>query len=128
MRAAVLSRSAATFDCPIGALRFSRLVYRMVPVDRSRTSADGSQTVVTHGTAPLVDTGRGGGKAPAHPGERFASMLERLGNDPLWSDEYDEFVHNVSFAGPNEVISFAAALEAAKGLANRADKEKGVSK
>jgi len=37
-------------------------------------------------------------------------MLERLGTDPLWAAEYDEFVHNVSFAAPNELIPFATAL------------------
>ena len=54
-------------------------------------------------------------------------MLQLLSHDPIWSHEYDEFVHNVSFAGPDEVISFAAALEAAKRLACCAGMAKGAS-
>jgi hypothetical protein len=57
-----------------------------------------------------ADTGRGGAKVPTNPAERFALMLERLTTDTLWADEYEEFVHNVSFAKPNEVISFSNAL------------------
>jgi len=66
--------------------------------------------------AANADTGRGGGRAPPDPTERFALMLERLSTDPLWADEYDEFVHNVSFAKPDEAISFSAALEAVQRL------------
>jgi hypothetical protein len=39
-------------------------------------------------------------------------MLERLATDPLWANEYDKFVHDKSFAKPEEVISFASALAA----------------
>jgi hypothetical protein len=58
------------------------------------------------------DTGRGGGQAPTNPLERIARMLERLATDPLWAQEYDQYVQNVSFAARDETISFADALMA----------------
>jgi hypothetical protein len=39
-------------------------------------------------------------------------MLRRLETDPLWAREYEEFVRQVSFAGPGEAINFADALAA----------------
>ena len=68
--------------------------------------------------AAAADTGRGGRQAPQDPGERFATMIEHLRADKLWADEYDEIVQNVSFAREDEIISFAAALEAARRLVN----------
>lgn len=62
--------------------------------------------------AAMADTGRGGGTAPTTPRERFAVMLDRLRTDALWSTEYDEFVRHVSFARPNEQITFVEALAA----------------
>lgn len=62
--------------------------------------------------AVSADTGRGGGLAPTEPTERLTLMLERLATDPLWANEYDKFVHDKSFAKPEEVISFASALAA----------------
>jgi hypothetical protein len=62
--------------------------------------------------AAAADTGRGGGTAPATPQDRFAAMLDRLRGDKLWIADYDEFVRHVSFARPDEQISFAAALAA----------------
>jgi hypothetical protein len=59
-----------------------------------------------------ADTGRGNGLAPQKVDERFALMLERLTEDPLWATEYDQFVNDKSFAKPEEVISFADALAA----------------
>ena len=66
--------------------------------------------------AATADTGRGGGRAPADPGDRFALMIERLSTDRMWADEYKEFVHNVSFARPDEEISFTAGLDATRRL------------
>ena len=66
--------------------------------------------------AARTDTGRGGGLAPKEPAERFALMLERLAGDPLWADEYAQFVNDKSFAKADEVISFAAAVQATKRL------------
>jgi hypothetical protein len=63
-----------------------------------------------------ADTSRGGGKAPKDPKQRFVLMLERLTDDPLWADEYEEFVGNVSFALPAEVIPFSAARDAVRRL------------
>ena len=63
-----------------------------------------------------ADTGRGGGRAPKDPAQRFALMLERLTTDRLWANEYEEFVHSVSFAKPDEMISFSTALESVRRL------------
>jgi Nucleotidyl transferase AbiEii toxin, Type IV TA system len=76
--------------------------------------------------APLVaetakaDTTRGGGQAPAQARARFALMLEKLTTDPLWSREYDEFVHSVSFAKTNELITFSSAMEGVRRLVETA--------
>jgi hypothetical protein len=66
--------------------------------------------------AALADTGRRGGRAPTPAAERFAMMLDRLQREKFWADEYDEFVRQVSFARPDEVIGFANALAATKRL------------
>jgi hypothetical protein len=65
-----------------------------------------------------ADTGRGGGTAPAAPEARLAAMLEQLNSDKLWIAEYDDLVRQVSFARPNEQITFADALDAAGRLAS----------
>lgn len=62
--------------------------------------------------AAEADAGRGGEQVPTSPNERFSRMLERLTTDTLWAKEYEEFVHNVSFAKPDETISFSSALAA----------------
>jgi len=49
----------------------------------------------------------------------FAEMLRRLETDPLWATEYEEFVRQVSFAGPGEVKLFADALAACSRLVKR---------
>ena len=66
--------------------------------------------------AAAADTGRGRGRAPADPTDRFALMIERLSTDRMWADEYEEFVHNVSFATAAEEISFRAGLDATRRL------------
>jgi len=66
--------------------------------------------------AVAVDTGRGGGRAPANPTDRFALMMERLSTDRMWANEYEEFVHNVSFARADEEIPFTAGLAATRRL------------
>jgi hypothetical protein len=68
--------------------------------------------------AAEADAGRGGGKAPGDVIERLTLMLTRLSEDPLWANEYDKFVHDKSFARPEETISFRSALEATGRLAD----------
>lgn len=66
--------------------------------------------------ATTADKGRGGNRVPENTVDRFLLMLEKLRNDRLWANEYDEFVHNVSFSGPGETISFNSALDATERL------------
>jgi hypothetical protein len=65
------------------------------------------------------DTGRGGASVPATPEERFALMLDRLSNDPLWAQEYDTYVLRVSYAPAQARVSFADALAALRRLTGR---------
>jgi predicted nucleotidyltransferase component of viral defense system len=62
--------------------------------------------------AAQADAGRGGGSPAENPAELFSAMLDRLTSDPLWAREYEDFVRQVSFAGPAETIDFKAALAA----------------
>lgn len=66
-----------------------------------------------------ADSNRGGGGAPADLVERFATMLNLIRTDPLWAKEYDEFVRQVSFASPDQQITFSAALDATSRLVTR---------
>lgn len=68
--------------------------------------------------AAAADSNRGGGTAPASPADRFAAMLHQLETDAAWAAEYNDYVHQVSFAQPEEIIAFGQALEAAKRLIN----------
>ena len=70
--------------------------------------------------AAAADTDRGGGRAPGNVRERFRTMRERLGTDPLWAGEYDRFVQNAFFAAADEIIPFTDALEAARRLTRTA--------
>ncbi len=62
------------------------------------------------------DAGRGGGGAPRDPVERFTTMLDHLHHDRGWAKEYETFVLQVSFAGPDEIITFVDALAATQRL------------
>jgi hypothetical protein len=63
--------------------------------------------------AAAADAGRGGGATTSSdPATRFANMIDRLRSDRLWASEYDDFVRQVSFAQPDERISFDQALAA----------------
>lgn len=67
--------------------------------------------------AITADIGRGGEKdSPTDPAIIFAGMLQRLEADPLWAQEYEDFVAEVSFAGGNEAIGFIAGLAAVRRL------------
>jgi hypothetical protein len=50
-------------------------------------------------------------------------LLQRLETDPLWAREYEDFVRQVSFAGPEEAITFGHALAACARLAAVARKQ-----
>ena len=67
----------------------------------------------------LTDSSRGGGLAPADPRERFQEMLERISTDPLWFAEYEQFVRQVSYANPEDAISFQDALGTLERLVRR---------
>jgi len=63
---------------------------------------------------------RGAGReAPQAPEDRIVRMFELLTGDALWAKEYEQFVHDESFARADEVIPFAAALAATRRLADR---------
>jgi hypothetical protein len=63
------------------------------------------------------DEGRGGGAtASLDPVALFVGMLERLGTDPVWATEYQDYVHQVSFAAPGELMGFDQALAAVQDL------------
>lgn len=67
--------------------------------------------------ARAADAGRGGETAsPDDPAMLFAGMLDRLGTDKLWAQEYEDFVDAVSFAAPDKRIGFDAALSMARDL------------
>jgi predicted nucleotidyltransferase component of viral defense system len=105
---------------------------------RDRTKADDDPTIIRHlhdlaalerqvASAPrfpelvlaaaMADVGRGGERAVAgDPAAMFAEMLRRLETDPLWAREYEDFVRQVSFAGPGEAIDFAHARAACSRL------------
>jgi hypothetical protein len=130
----------AAFPCvdPVetAADKLSALAWRVRARDRTRPEDD--PTIIRHlhdlaalerhvGSAPhfselalaaaAADVGRGGERVPAaDPATVFADMLRRLEIDPLWAREYEDFVRQVSFAGPGEAIDFAAALAACRRL------------
>ena len=56
---------------------------------------------------------------PAAASERFAMMLDQLQREKFWADEYSQFVREVSFAKPDEVIGFESALAAGRRLVAR---------
>jgi predicted nucleotidyltransferase component of viral defense system len=124
----------ATFACvdPVetAADKLSALAWRVHARDRARPDDD--PTIIRHlhdlaaleqhvAAAPrfaelvlaaaAADVGRGGGaEISADPAAMFAEMLRRLETDPFWAREYEDFVRQVSFGGPDELIGFAEAL------------------
>lgn len=75
-------------------------------------------TRLVHANA-LADSSRGGGLAPVDPRERFDDMLTRLSTDPLWFEEYEQFVRQVSYASPENTITFQDAFGALERLVSR---------
>lgn len=80
--------------------------------------------VIDHGDFPgllaetmVADTGRGSEVSRAMaPAERLGAMIEVLGSDPLYPEEYTRFVEGMAFAGAGEVPSFAQAALAVERL------------
>ena len=108
-RVCVRDRSAEDDDPTI-----VRHLHDLAALETLAAAASTFRTILL--AAATADTGRGGGQAPADPTDRFALMIERLSTDRMWADEYEEFVHNVSFARPDEEISFTAGLDATRRL------------
>ena len=116
--------------------KLSALAWRVL--SRQRGSENDDPTIVRHvhdlaalkphvsasgdfrtlvGKAMADDKGRGGeATASAGPETLFAGMLDRIGTDPLWTTEYQDYVRQVSFAAPNELIGFNQALADIKDL------------
>lgn len=118
--------------------KLSALAWRACTRDRSASNDDPTTIRHLHDLAALeqmvqgadafiplvqekaeIDSKRGGGQALASPADRFADMLQRLQTDPLWEKEYEEFVRQVSFARPENAITFQTALEAVTRLVAR---------
>lgn len=75
-------------------------------------AASGEFTTLVN-KAMADDEGRGGdATASRDTNALFAGMLERLVTDPLWAAEYRDYVQQVSFADPGELIGFDQALAA----------------
>jgi len=75
--------------------------------------------------AVAADTTRGGGKAPALAADRFAMMLDRLRREAFWASDYDEYVRRVSFAAPDEAITFDVALATVAALVDHLGRREG---
>ena len=125
----------AAFPCvdPVetAADKLSALAWRVRA--RDRTKADDDPTIVRHlhdlaalerhvASAPrfrelviaavAADVGRGGGTPAGRSGDDVRRHAAPAGTDPLWAREYEDFVRQVSFAGPGEAIHFPDALAA----------------
>jgi hypothetical protein len=94
-----------------------RHLHDLAALERIAANADTFARLVRGAMAN--DAGRGGGEAPGEPEDRFARLFELLTGDAQWAKEYEQFIHDKSFARADELISFAAALEAARRLADR---------
>lgn len=97
-----------------------RHLHDLAALEQIASSAQGFVKLVQ--AAASADSDRGAGNVPTDPNERFAKMLDLLTGDPLWAQDYDEFVQNVSFAEDEEKISFPAALEAGRRLVEKVRK------
>ena len=127
----------AAFACvdavETGADKLSALAWRVLARDRGR--ADDDPTIIRHlhdlaalerhaasaphfaelvGAAIAADVGRGGVTAGTDPAALIAEMMRRLERDPLWEQEYEDFVRAVSFARARESINYAGAIDAAR--------------
>ncbi len=118
--------------------KLSAFTWRMLLRDRSHENDDPTivrhlhdltmleQLAASHGDfAGLVretfdaDRDRGQGQvAHLSPAERLAMMRAKLGEDPMYADEYKRFVGGMTFGREGAVPSFEAALAAVQRLSN----------
>jgi len=107
---AIARRRGAEDDDPT----IIRHLHDLAALENLASKAPGFRELVL--SAAAIDTGRRGGEFPESPDARFATMLEILSSDPLWATEYADFVRQVSFAAPDEVVGFEKALAACRRL------------
>lgn len=119
--------------------KLSALAWRVYT--RKRGTQDDDPTVVRHihdlaalearamgapGFADLArrvadaDSVRAGNEVPPDIAARLEGMLDRLRGDALWAKEYADFVPQVSFAAPDEMITFEQGLAACERLVKAA--------
>jgi hypothetical protein len=86
-------------------------------------ASDNFKSLVQRATADDAGRGRaspdgmaGAAGTPADAAALFAGLLQRLETDPLWATEYRDYVRQVSFAEPGELIGFDQALAALREL------------
>jgi predicted nucleotidyltransferase component of viral defense system len=92
-----------------------RHLHDLAALERSVATAPNFRALVL--AAVAADVGRGGERdPPTDPAIILAGMLERLEADPLWAREYEDFVRQVSFAAPQDVIGFIEALASCRRL------------
>lgn len=91
-----------------------RHLHDLAALEQLATESTQFTTLVLQAVA--ADSSRGGGNAPAAHADRFTAMLNLLETDVAWIDEYDAYVHQVSFARSDEIIAFDQALAALKRL------------
>ena len=125
----------AAFPCvdpaETAADKLSALVWRVLA--RKRGCEDDDPSIIRHlhdlaaleasrafrglaAKAMAGDVGRGG-ITETDPNARLAAVLDRLGTDRLWAEEYEDYVRQVSYADPAERIGFTTALAALQALA-----------
>jgi hypothetical protein len=130
--AAEVSTIACVDPVETAADKLSAFAWRSVARDRTSTKDDPAIVRHLHDLAALeslvavsstfptllaetlvADTGRGGSTAASlAPTERLMAMLDILGSDTNYPDEYVRFVNAMAFAGDSEVPSFDEAVGA----------------
>jgi predicted nucleotidyltransferase component of viral defense system len=93
-----------------------RHLHDLAAIERHAASAPRFAELVLAAAGADIERGAG---STGDTAADFAAMLQRLETDPLWAREYEEFVRQVSFAGPEEVIDFVDALAACARLVKR---------
>lgn len=65
------------------------------------------------------DAGRGKTDRPNEPHVLLPMLLAAMEADPLWQQEYDDFVHEVTYGPDSEIVRFGDALSSLRGYAER---------